>query len=142
MVSTYPGSIYSNLGRFPRHLVVSYKAYEDGSLYVLAAWSDLATDKAGSVCSLTEKVVPELSSTELAHFGKVDPTDLPTSQVIQILRCILCQCLGDGFKQSDVSVNEPLRCLGLDSAQSIEFQSLLEEKFTVLLPDELLFEQD
>ena len=76
----------------------------------------------GSIFNLTEMVVPELSSTELTHLGKVDPTDLPTSQVIQILRCILCQCLGDAFKQSDVSINEPLLCLGLDSAQSIEFQ--------------------
>ena len=78
-----------------------------------------------SVRTLSEKVVvvvPELSTTELSHLGKVDPTDLPPSQVIQVLRCILCQCLGDGAKQSDVSIDEPLRCLGLDSAQSIEFQ--------------------
>eukprot|EP01036_Dinobryon_divergens_P031571 gene31571-40997_t len=92
---------------------------EDGSLSVLAAWSDLATDKAGSVCNLAENVAPELSSTELTHLGKVNPTDLPTSQVIQILRSAEMPC-----------------------AQSIEFQSLVEEKFTVLLPDELFFEQD
>ena len=77
-----------------------------------------------SVQKLVQSEIPELSAVEYSRLGKVDPTYLSSSEVIRVLKFILCQCAGEGdsLQQSDVSTSEPLRCLGLDSAQSIEFQ--------------------
>ena len=77
-----------------------------------------------SVQKLVQSEMPKLSAVEYSRLGKVDPTDLSSSEVIRVLKFILSQCAGDGdsLQQSDVSTSEPLRCLGLDSAQSIEFQ--------------------
>jgi hypothetical protein len=70
-----------------------------------------------SVQKLVRSEMPELSAVEYSRLGKVDPTDLSSSEVIRVLKFILCQCAGEGdsLQQSDVSTSEPLRCLGLSS---------------------------
>ena len=41
-----------------------------------------------------------------------------------------------------LSPDKPLVALGMDSMRGVQLQALLEKKFTVQLPDELLFEPD
>ena len=67
----------------------------------------------------------ELNSTTFAQLGKFDPTDQPLSEVIRILKFMLCECIGEGKKQADIPIDKPLQFMGLDSAQSIQLQVYL-----------------
>ena len=85
----------------------------------------------------------------------INPTGLPMNDILSILQQAVAECIdadrtgtGTGIRAgllsdpSQLPANVPLLSLGMDSMRSIQLQALLECRFTVRLPDELMFEPD
>jgi len=70
----------------------------------------------------------------------IDPTGVPLEQVISILREAVATCVG--CDPASLRADLPLMALGMDSMRGIQLQGILEKRFTVQLPDELMFEPD
>jgi acyl carrier protein len=94
--------------------------------------------------------------------GAIDPTGMTLEEVLPLLRRAVAECLDAQFAEAAVetatggskgglltkvdphslSPDRPLTSLGMDSMRGIQLQSILESRFTVQLPDELMFEPD
>lgn len=92
--------------------------------------------------------------------GPLDPTGLPLEEILLSLQQAVAECLdaeaaenslmddsrgtGATGKQdpSLLSLDKSLVALGMDSMRGIQLQAVLEARFTVQLPDELMFEPD
>ena len=94
----------------------------------------------------------------------IDPTGLPLEEIILSLQQAVAECLdaedaentltddhddGRGVSvgrsrrdPSLLSMDKSLVALGMDSMRGIQLQAVLESRFTVQLPDELMFEPD
>jgi acyl carrier protein len=107
-----------------------------------------------------------------AEMKAIDPTGLPMCDVLLTLQQAVAECIDAGSDEtadsdpqdntengsaagtgagagvrarqdpSILSPDVPLTSLGMDSMRGIQLQVLLESRFTVQLPDELMFEQD
>jgi acyl carrier protein len=128
-------------GKIARQLVK--KAYLEECLCSIASWSEfnVGIDKLSFENSTFSDETSEYLN-KISEIKKLDPTTFPSFVVIYRLKCIVVACLGPDVSVNSLIVNKPLISLGLDSMQSIQLQSMLEENFTILLPDELLFEPD
>jgi acyl carrier protein len=113
------------------------KAYFEGKLQYLHVWSNLdSTDYDVA----HQDLAVESISPDILHADKIDPTGMPVQFILDQLRQVVANCSGCDVKAIEVKI--PMARLGLDSMQGIQLQTQLEAKFTVLLPDELLFDPD
>ncbi len=114
------------------------RSYFEGNLPSLFIWSNL--DSVDCDIAQHQDLIIESISPDIAHSEKIDPTGMPLSFILEQLRQVVASCSGSDISSVDVKI--PLSRLGLDSMQGIQLQTQLESKFTVLLPDELLFDPD
>jgi len=118
------------------------RTYLEGKLAEIFSWSsDERPDEAFyDNISRTNLPLSVPGSLESDIDSPMDPTGRPKEEVLAVLYQVVAACTGRHV--SEIIPDVPLVSLGMDSMRGIELQSGLERKFTVMLPDELLFESD
>lgn len=120
------------------------KGYLEGSLKYLYAWNSLDADDslAGADTALggDPATTSEILSPDGTQANRIDPTGLPLSFVLQELQTILGKVLK--VDPASVQTRIPVAAMGMDSAQGILLQATLDERFSVPLPEELMFDTD
>lgn len=116
------------------------RAYFDGTLNALESWSCL--DAQGNDGIEASAVPAQGLMGAIEHDeDAIDPTGQPLEYVLKTLQKAVAICT----EQSDsdgIDTDVPLMNLGMDSLRGVQLQSILERKFTVPLPEELMFEAD
>lgn len=62
------------------------------------------------------------------------------NEVLAVLKEAVATCVGSS--PSSMKTNVPLVSLGMDSMMGVQLQGILETKFTVPIPEEIMFERD
>lgn len=114
------------------------KGYLEGTLKYIHAWNGLDHGEDESALPSDDKLQPEVIAPDAKHADRLDPTGLPLPFVLDELRKILAQCIKTS--PDTIKVDYPVAAMGLDSAQGIHLQALLDHRFTVPIPEELMFE--
>lgn len=116
------------------------KGYLEGTLKYIHAWNGLDHGEDDTALPSADQLQSEVLAPDAKHADRLDPTGLPLPFVLDELRKILAQCI----KRSPetIQVDYPVAAMGLDSAQGIHLQALLDHRFTVPIPEALMFETD
>jgi 1-acyl-sn-glycerol-3-phosphate acyltransferase len=122
------------------------RAYLEGKLNELHQWNAM-NDALNDDDYFVEDAVPvKMSLMDASDSAAdlnpdaIDPTGLPLEQILVDVQKAVSMLVNKPYQSlaSDV----PLVHLGMDSMRGIELQSLLEKRFTVQLPEALMFEPD
>eukprot|EP01035_Chromulina_nebulosa_P018287 gene18287-23967_t len=70
----------------------------------------------------------------------IDPEGKPINEIIDILKESVASCIN--IPVSSVNPSLPLARQGMDSMLGVQLQSILESRFSVPIPEELMFEAD
>jgi acyl carrier protein len=129
------------------------RAYLEGKLSELYHWSALNDDAASGIndffqddnnASLTGGVKNSLLDDHEAvgsdNENAIDPTGLPVEQILVDVQKAVSILVNKPYQSLPTDV--PLMRLGMDSMRGIELQSLIEKRFSVQLPEALMFEPD
>lgn len=116
------------------------RSYLEGKLSEIYSWSSDDRPDEAFYDNVSRSNLPLSVPGSLESDSPMDPTGRPKEEVLAILFQVIATCTGRQL--SEIVPDVPLVALGMDSMRGIELQSELERKFTVMLPDELLFESD
>lgn len=116
------------------------RGYLEGTLKVLDSWS--SADAQGNE-GIEASAVPAVGLLGAVEHDQdaVDPTGQPLEFVLGILKRAVATCVEQDNAEG-IATDVPLMHLGMDSLRGVQLQALLERKFTVPLPEELMFEPD
>ena len=70
----------------------------------------------------------------------IDPVGKSLNEVLVVLKDAVAACVG--ALPSSMKTNVPLVSLGMDSMMGVQLQGILETKFTIPIPEEIMFERD
>jgi acyl-CoA synthetase (AMP-forming)/AMP-acid ligase II/1-acyl-sn-glycerol-3-phosphate acyltransferase len=115
------------------------KGYLEGSLKYIYSWNSLEHGEDINHQGI-DGLQPEIIAPDAKRHNRLDPTGLPLSFVLNELRNLLAKCIQSS--PDTVKVDIPVAAMGLDSAQGIHLQALLDERFTVSIPEQLMFEME
>lgn len=116
------------------------RSYLEGKLTEIFSWSTDERPDEAFYDNVSRTNIPLSVTSSLDTDCPMDPTGRPKEEVLAILYQVVADCTGRHV--SEIVADVPLASLGMDSMRGIELQSGLERKFTIMLPDELLFESD
>ena len=125
-------------GKIARHWI--RRGYLEGTLKVLDSWSSADAQGNDGIEASAVPAVGLLGAVEHDH-DAVDPTGQPLDFVLGILKRAVATCVEQDNPEG-IATDVPLMHLGMDSLRGVQLQALLERKFTVPLPEELMFEPD
>jgi acyl-CoA synthetase (AMP-forming)/AMP-acid ligase II/acyl carrier protein len=115
------------------------KAYLEGTLTILSTWNNL--DGLGDeVYEMQPKDGIPRTSTANHAVDVIDPLGKTKEEIIAALQGIVGSCLKRD--PSSIPINKPLASVGIDSMTGITIQTLLDQRFTVAIPEQLIFEMD
>ena len=116
------------------------RAYLEGTLKVLESWSCL--DVQGNDGIEASAAPSQGLGGPVEHDDDaIDPTGQPLEEVLAALKRAVAICTEQSNSDA-IATDVPLMNLGMDSLRGVQLQSILERKFTVPLPEELMFEPD
>lgn len=115
------------------------KAYLEGSMQYMHAWSNMDNITLDDSNQSTQ-LSPENIAPDVKEADKIDPTGLPISFLIEDLKVIIAKCLE--VSSDTVRTDVPISMLGIHSAQGILLQAYLDNRYSIALPDAMLFEID
>ena len=116
------------------------RAYLDGTMKILDSWS--SSDAMGNEGMEASAAPSQGLMGAVEHDDDaIDPTGQPVDFVLDMLKKAVAVCTEQSNAEL-IATDVPLMNLGMDSLRGVQLQSILERKFTVPLPEELMFEHD
>jgi len=118
------------------------RAYLDGTLKILDSWSGLDVQGNDGIEASAAAMEGPGGGVIERDEDAIDPTGQPLEFVLEALKKAVSVCTEQPHAFEGIAVDVPLMNLGMDSLRGVQLQCILERKFTVPLPDELMFEPD